>query len=726
MNSLKRLNFVFMGLGLAALSLAAGCTQTDFTNETIGGEDGGDGDGDGDEGPGEGAYDEDVACEVEDDCAGGETCIEGVCQMKRCFDGPYDSQAPIGSRLKFFLDQEVVVLDTLPVEGDFYIDGYQPEGDSFEYPGSWNTGGSPLLDVTGGDFYGENPDRFAYIRENDKRIHIGDDEETIELTFQPMALASGDVDRDKIDEIIALGEFGNVASCNVMTGQCASLAFQGATGKDVAAGDVDGDGFFEPIFLLENGGSSNIYVWQADPDTEDEDISELLEDDVERVTAGDLGEDGVDEVMFLDEGGNFDDARILTYSFEGGGPMELGSQVVSDSVRDIEAGDLDMDNSDELAVVREDGQVDVYQGVGGSNIQLVGSHQLQVSAAPFRIAVPDFDGDSPSSRLVDDEPALLAGQAVPAMVLHLPPYDAEWSLGESRASYGESESMSESLTDSVSLGIGLDFGLRGGIPGVVGVKVGAGISKDISFSNTITTRQSIGTRYSFQANPMLFGQSYGAVVLSCGCFHGYTYEVIDPANKLEGNADGEPFVMITPVGGNNTIWSTQRYNAMAEQVDGLPVIDIPYKVGDPTSYPATPVLADGETPVPAEDLVFGTTPNVAVSDVGSVSFRLTVGETETNSTSLKTSLSASFGGQVGPFEAGVKLSYGFGESYSLAVGESAFFSGSIPMLPDNPETPEDEYLTYGYGTQPYVYRQHYTDAEGNDAAFYVMSYTVGQ
>jgi hypothetical protein len=32
---------------------------------------------------------------------------------------------------------------------------------------------------------------------------------------------------------------------------------------------------------------------------------------------------------------------------------------------------------------------------------------------------------------------------------------------------------------------------------------------------------------------------------------------------------------------------------------------------------------------------------------------------------------------------------------------------------------------YGFSFAPFVYREHYTDAKGNDAGLYVVNYTVG-
>ena len=50
----------------------------------------------------------------------------------------------------------------------------------------------------------------------------------------------------------------------------------------------------------------------------------------------------------------------------------------------------------------------------------------------------------------------------------------------------------------------------------------------------------------------------------------------------------------------------------------------------------------------------------------------------------------------------------------------------MPPLGDNPDTPEDEYQYRRYSFAPMVHREHYTDAAGEDAGYYVVSYSVGQ
>ena len=87
-------------------------------------------------------------------------------------------------------------------------------------------------------------------------------------------------------------------------------------------------------------------------------------------------------------------------------------------------------------------------------------------------------------------------------------------------------------------------------------------------------------------------------------------------------------------------------------------------------------------------------------------------------------IGVSAGATVGGMKVGVGASYGWGQGYSR-VGESASFSGAIPALPDDLNTPEDEYQRYAYQVTPYVYTQPYTTGDGNEAAN-VMTYTSHQ
>ncbi len=710
------------------------CNQSDF--EDIRGDavsdDGDPDDDDGSDSPGPGARDDaDVACGEPDDCGAGETCVEGVCQMQRCQDGPFESVAPLPPNLRFFIDREFVVADAEASQGHFFVDGYAPQPGSVEYPGSWDMGTTAVIDVVGGDFFGTSPELFAVATAGSSRVRVGGVEDLIEIDvgFQPHALAAGDTDGDDLDELFVLGQFGNYALCGVDDGQCQTGFFQGGNGLDVTIGDVDGDAQHEVVLLLDNGGSETLYVMEIAGDGED--AQAPAGHALAAIEAGDPDGDGVDQIFGLEPSGTFSGAQLHAYSAMGGAVGPLDSQAVDDASIDLTFGDLDTDEKDELVLLRDGGEVEVFRGLEGST-QLVAefSHFLADSSAPHRIASVDFDGDSPRSHLRSPEPVLLPGPVVPVAVGLFPPYEKEFSDGESSISIGRAESTSETFSDSVSLDMGIDLGVSVGLFDIAKLGLGTKIRNTVKFTESQTFRESIGTRYSARPESYFEGEPYGVVTLTCGCFHVYTYEVEDPAALLGEGGDREQFVLMVPVGGSEMLWSTPRYNAMAAAVGNLPIIEVPYQVGNPSSYPPAPERLDG-TPIPIDDMVFTNPPSVLVSDAGSSGFRLSVGESMSNDVSMSTSVGIS--GDVSaeiPFIGGVKfgasLGVGWGQGYRIRIGETAFFGGSLPPLRDDPNTPDDEYLEYAYTSMPFVYREHYTDANGEDAAFYVVSHAVAQ
>lgn len=710
----------------AALALGGGCNQSDFDDvrgDSAAEDDGGPGDDD--DGPGSDAREEegDVGCEEEDECSPGETCVEGVCQMARCKDGPYVSAPPLSTGMRFFRDREILVNDTMPgPNGMYFVDGYAPEPGSIENPGSWEAGSTAVVDMAGGDFFGRNPELFVFATAGDTRIKVGamDSPLEIDVGFQPFALAAGDTDQDQKDEVFVLGQFGNFSVCDIDEGTCSTGLFQFGNGIDVGIGDVDQDGQEEPVLLLDNSGQATLYVMEFGEETED--YQAPAGHSLGAIDVGDPDGDGIDEIYGLEEGGG----QLYAFSAMGGAIGELSAQAVDNTSLDLAFADLDTDERDELLVLRENRVMELFQGSEGTyNLAAELTHVLQVSTAPTKIGASDFDGDSPRTNLMGADGVLFPGPVVPTTVALFPPFFAEFSDGVSGVSLGEANSVSEEFSDSVSLSASIDVGVSASLFGLFSGGVSTYIRTGVDFYQSNTERVAIGTRLSAKAEENFIGEPYGVVALNCGCFHAYYYEIEDPAAKLGPGGDKEQFVMMVPVGGTQMLWSTKRYNAMAEAVGNLPLIDIPYQIGNPSSYPTGPERLDG-SPIPTEDFVFPEVPSILVSDVGTSSFRLTAAERETNGMSVNTSVDFSANLGVGPFKFGAGLGAGWGQGYSITVGESVFFSGSVPAIPDDPSTPEDEYLQHAYAFVPYVYREHYLDPEGNDAGYYVVSYAVAE
>ena len=672
-----------------------------------------------------------IACKADSDCETGEMCGSGFCQMRRCSD-LYTSVPPMGNVGYAYLDRALVVGGA-----SAGLDVYS----KYEKGGSKVTATGAPLDVAGGNLTGSRPETLAYINSNSNAVSVIVDGKVkkLETGFQPAHLASGDTDGDGIAELVAVGA-SNYALCSATSGLCKPGTVNG-TPDDVALGDLNGDGADEILFV-SNHTLTIVDVAAGKVSTQP------LVPTIAHITAGDLDGDGKDELIGTEVGGWTANDKLFVFSMVGAS-LAAAAELKMDF---NSTGALDLvytrqDDKPVVAVLAAETQLRTFTFANNAITQ-AGSTTLK--AAGKTIAAADLNGRSPSLKLKGD-PRVVAGPVVPTTVITLPPYSAAHSAGSSNASLGQNENTStgegssESHNSSVSLGVGVGVSASLGVWGAnVGANVSRSISRGWSRSRGSSEGISIGRSYSINAKPELRGYQSGAVVLAGACFHRYDYTVEDPSNLLaEKDKVSDTFTIDLPVGGETTLWSTNRYNALADAMaDGrLPKIEIPYKMGDVQSYPTAPTTLDGK-PISAEDNVFPNSPVIKTTDVAAPGFSLTTNKSETNgaatSFGMGQSMSISGGVKTGfkLFGIGVDVnvnasrgqdeSVGLDKSYNLSTGSSTTFGGGVESVPDLPSTPEDESSLYGYSFRPIVYRHHYTMKDGTAGALYVMTYTVGE
>jgi len=695
---------------LMGLAFTAGCTVPEGRND----------DRLPDEVPGTAPYDADtnVSCTTSEECASGETCDEGVCMMARCVDA-YESQAPLGVQHFFGTDGEVAVIS----DGS-YVDAF--EGSDGEYMSSWDLAaeGGNVVDVAGGNLLGTQPQAIAVAIEFSDRVLVRGPDGVFDLDIGlwPKAIDAGDVDNDGIDELVAFSEDGTISICDVDTQACTAAKIDGVVGLDVAVGDVDRDGFAEPVFLLDTGDQVQMLVWNQDAaiTEQDETLGWNVNVKAHAFSSGDLDGDGFSELVLLEDGGWWGWSDDKLHVFSPAQDAIVATTNVHGRTKDVAVGDRNSDDRDEIAILRDGQLFELFSAADGT-ISSLGTAPISVSGASTRLSMVDWNGDSATGKLIDG-PELVAGDAVPIAVLMLPPYAAKLAVGAlaAKMTVGQVENMSASNTDTLSLGVGVgvSFGVQAG---PLKAKVGAEFSKDWKYSRTLSKSVSVGARYSVHANPELFGVDYAAVITSCGCYHRYRYETNDPNDLLGGS--GQTMDVFIPVGGQTQLWSSKRYNAMAEKSGRAPVVNVPVRVGDVSSYPTEMLTLDGQ-PVAEEDMVFTDLPNFQVSDVGYVSFRVKVGESESNAQATTTTMGART--SFGLFGAGIDASFslGVGQGYSVSIGSESLFSGGVPPIPDDPNTPEDEFLLNRYAFTPNIHRQKYINHHDEEASYYVMSFAV--
>jgi hypothetical protein len=272
------------------------------------------------------------------------------------------------------------------------------------------------------------------------------------------------------------------------------------------------------------------------------------------------------------------------------------------------------------------------------------------------------------------------------------------------------------------MSIGMDVGVSANFHGLFAAKYSQKVGTSASMTLGENKIRSTGNRSELRSQPNDFGFHYGAVIVSWGCFHAYTYEVSDPSGRVPGS-NGELIVLTVPVDSGTAMLSTDRYNALATVVGNLPIIEVPYTIGDLDDYPTEPETIYGE-PIEPDKYVFPNLNWYEASDVGYVGWFNVVGQSVTNSSSYGMNMGVSAGVTVAGIAVGANTSAGWGKGYSLTLGETARFSGGIPPLRDDPETEHDEYVENFYRVAPVIYMQDYTDNKGNTSAFYVQTYAV--
>lgn len=688
------------------------------------------------DGPGtEGWASRQITCESDSECLQSEACLQGVCQMKRCQKGNYSSVPPLGPASFFFHDRDVVVADATMSNGSYRVAGYRAdEAEAASSGDSWAMDDRPIADVAGGDVWAGRPEELvvATSGRSDVTILNSSKREALDVGLVPVAVAVADLDADGAGELLSLSANALVNVCELGENQSCKTWDQvrepGLVGVDLGAGDVDGDGRAEAVILGKVDGDSRIIVLNFDAEeTNGEFTYGLVQsayDTVDRLAVGDLNGDRTAEVVATRNG-------YRTYAYQLASPQ--GAKPIGDwptylsDVRDVAVGDLDMDDNSEVLLLREDRKVLALRARKNGNEldhEQAFESQLTSTASPQRIATTDFDGDSPMATLAEG-PILRSGQPTPLFVAYYPPYWAEYSDTPANVYVGESELTTEKFQDTVFMQSAIELGVEADVLGLFKSSLTGRVEKMISEATYETSVSFVGHRVWTQADPELYGPEYAAVLMAANCAHQYIYQIDDPEHRLpDEQGDGSQFTFMVPVDGSTLLMASQRYNALAKALGDLPIIEIPHRIGDPTTYPREMLTVEGFE-IPEEDKVVPDPPTYVVSDVGFLGFWLALWDFEGRTSTMQTTLKVKSQFGAPGFKFGAEVGAGWSRSHTLEIGEEAVFGGKLPTLPDDPDTPEDEFAQNAYSFAPVVYRDHYTDAEGNEYSYYVFHYTVG-
>lgn len=710
---------------LAILSLGiVGCVQSDFGDQQYSQiPEGSFENAPGDSAWGRGDYScddlSDCSCESDEECGRGEVCLEGICQKDRCSLGPYLSVAPLGPNHYFFRDRELLaVTNSGLVQRDLKRRSFGPASGKTKKRG--------IVDVAGGHIFSSRPEEKILALENDKSVYVfsGDSEVArFDVGFVPIAISAGDIDQDGTDEVIALAANAEFAICRGDTGSCELHSHRrGSLGIDVASGDIDGDTYEEPVFLLRSAGEYQIHAYNFDAKKLNQ--KKIVSGPATRnqqfaIAAADTDGDRTAEIFTLEESGLGDYRADRLVSWKIGHKGELSGFFIDSSSKDIIGTDTDKNGTEEIALLHDASSVTVFRGLGRGELASLYSDTL--GGTVHRIAAADIDGDSPIATRIDSEPELVAGELVPLIQVHWPPYPSSYSKGGPYVYVGETKSTGEFTTDVVSLYSSVEVAYGGQWKGF-----GLDFSTRLRDETRIYERNGydhyIGHREVLLPDAGNFGTRYSVVVVANTCYHSYRYELEDPNGSLGGT--GREFALLIPVGGRSKAWSSERYNAYARAVGGMPEVDGTFELGSVKAYPNTPQRSDG-TPITEDEMVFASTPTVDAGDAGRGAWWLSARDFSVKENLSYQDVSVRGNIKVAGMRVTLERNQGDGHGTGIYLGDEVLFGGAAPPIPDNPATPEDEYEAHGYTFRPFVYQQKYDIGESK-GAYYVLTYTVGE
>lgn len=664
-----------------------------------------------------------LACQKDADCGTGEMCIENVCQVGPCGGTSYASVAPLGRRALLGGDRELVAVSGSALEV------YEPTDGAFAHVTTprFGAGTRVLVDVAAGNVQGSGPESLVAAVAGSTKVGVmtGGVWSDIAVGFAPVAVAAGDLDGDGVDEVVAVSRDGDVAACKA-GGACTRRAVDGVIAKGAAVADVDGDGAAEVVVLADApDGRSVLVLFTKEIQTVTTGIT------LTRLAAANTDGEGPVELVALEDGGYLGLASDVVHIYgtapSGAGEsraalVELGTYSAPTDTLDLQAGHLDADAKSEV-LLRSPAGVHVLRARSRTALYEAQVSPLTGIGEVSRLVVADVDGDTPVVRLVKEaEP--VAGPVVPVAVLTYPPYAGGASDGTSDVGVGSRESRTEGATSTVALKAAVGVGFEADFPGVakasVSVRVEAQVARTLGETRTVA----VGQRFNVSADTA-GGAPHGVAILAGACYHAYTYALEDPGGRMGPGGQGRLLSLFVPVGGQTSLWSLGRYNAFAKARGTVPVIPTPFTAGDLASYPTTASRLDGST-IPAEDLLFTAPAPYRVSDVARVgwSFDASQSRSRTDAFTVGVSVKGSVKAGVVTLDGEVGASYG--EAYTVTVGQESSIFGSVPAVPDDLSTAQDEHTKNAYAFTPVVYRERYTTQGGATGGYYVVTYAVSR
>jgi len=626
---------------------------------------------------------------------------------------------PLGDRFKLISNDEVVVIDN---RSNGYFDIYEPESNAYEQ--SFSLPGV-ALDVGCGDLNGSGYDEIVGVYSNSIHIRLYNGSswqgQNYNLGKTGMKyIGCGDYFEDSISpgyEIITATD-DSIFWWKWSQSGVDLLKSVGPSGGvyDICCGDIDGDRYDEVVYLT--------YSKQAGPSIgcieEDGTIGTyplsiiLNKGSFTELSAGNFREDIREELVILEPNTwpsndklHFYEYDLIESTFVAVGTIDIGHR----GDKDLAAGNADLDQYEEIFLLRGDGKVDVFSFDG-----FEGTFDLGASSNPIRISAPDWDGDN-AQVVFTGGPYLCSSELWPSLVISLPPYHDGIVEGECTIKYGEEYQQTQNLDATFALTaqttVGYGYKFPGGLlEGNVSASIESGVKKHLKESQTFTW----GSWYIISSN-----YPHNIVMASRTYYDGFFYKILDPKNLLGDTLHQDTINMAVPKAGTNAIPITlENYLVYADTIPYLPKnLLLPIQEpGDVTTYPQGYVYPTGY-PIPPEELLFVNHPIYSITQGVQGGWYIKLQETQVNEEILysKGNLVGKLSGQIpnGPsFSFQIAGAVGAEMTHQTKVGQQLEIQASMGYLHDTLS-----FWQWYYEYSPYIYH-----ASSDSGGYYVLNFVA--
>ncbi len=449
-----------------------------------------------------------------------------------------------------------------------------------------------------GNLDGEGEDEIVIADASDDKIHI--------FSHDLSEIGSFNAGIERYDDI-ALGDVNGDGQLEIILGDASDPSGKGirvfdSSGNElgwikisggyerydrVDAGDVDGDGVDEIVHGDASDDNIHVYKWNSSTQGHFSGVTQFNMDysREDEIAVGDVDSDGIAEIIFAEgTNGAIEDNRhrIVVYDKDGN-VIARSVDIGFEGSDTLAAGDIDLDNMAEIIVGKDaDGTIHVFE-VGQNGVVAEGNSFSVGYDSGDKLAVGDVDGGS----VMVGEPVCrgqLVMDDVVVAVINAPPKHDGVNNDPDVFKVGYEHSTTETTTNIITAESNFSF--------TVGVSYEHKFAKIVSLESSLnytynqSTKTTEGTKISKEIGEGLVADQRDRQITISTTYDVYEYPVIDE----DGNqiyVDGEPQFLAVNVPVSMDVPTIGYYTSSIHTLGDI--TSYPHETSDLINYPGVSI-----------------------------------------------------------------------------------------------------------------------------------------